>query len=100
MLNGKIHTCKYNYKGSAGGMESEGAKRVFDRSVEKHGLRYVKFLGDGDSKSYANVKHTYHGIEVKKLECVGHYQKRVGTRLRNLKKRKRDLVAAVALPML
>ena len=61
------HICNYNYQGTAGGMETEGAKRVFERSVEKHNLRYVKFLGDGDSKSYQTVKNTYPGIEVEKL---------------------------------
>ena len=30
-------------------------------------------------------------IEIIKLECVGHYQKRVGTRLRNLKKKEKGL---------
>ena len=29
------------------------------------------------------------GIEIIKLECVGHYQKRVGTRLRNSKKKEK-----------
>ena len=64
-------------------MESVGTKRIFDRLIEKHKLPYTRFLGDGDSKSYRNVKETYPGIEMKKLECVGHFQKRVGTRLRN-----------------
>ena len=81
------HDCKLNYQGSAGGMEVTGAKRIFGRSVEKHNLRYTKFLGDGDSKSFPAVKSIYPDIEVKKLECVGHVQKRVGTRLRNLKKK-------------
>ena len=85
------HICKFNYNGSAGGMESEGAKRVFGRSIEKHNLRYVEFLGDGDSKSFLTVKETYPGVRMKKLECVGHYQKRVGTRLRNLKKKEKSL---------
>ena len=31
------------------------------------------------------------GIELIKLECVGYYQKRVGTRLRNLKKKENGL---------
>ena len=44
-----------------------------------------------DTKSYANVKDTYQGIEIKKIECAGHYQKRVGTLLRNLKKKERRL---------
>ena len=30
-------------------------------------------------------------IEILKLECVGHYQKRVGNRLRNLKKKGKGL---------
>ena len=76
------HICKYNYKGSAGGMESAGAKCVFERSIEKRNLCYVQFLDDGDSKSFLTVKDAYPGVEMKKLECVGHYQRRVGTRLR------------------
>ena len=81
------HICRYNYKGSAGGMEAEGAKRVFEHSIKKHKLRYVEFVGDGDTKCYVNVKDIYPGNEIKKLECVIHYQKRVGTRLQNLKKK-------------
>lgn len=80
------HICKFNYVGSAGGMEIEGAKRVFERSITKHKLRYTKLLGDGDSKSFLSIKDTYPNVTVQKLECVGHYQKRVGTRLRKLKK--------------
>ena len=94
------HICRYNYKSSAGGMKAEGAKRVFERSIKKHKLKYVEFLGDGDTKSYVNIKDTYPGIEIKKLECVGHYQKRLKTRLRNLKKRKRNWVVEGTLLML
>ena len=72
-------------------MEAEGAKRVFERSIKKHKLKYVEFSGDGDTKSYVNVKDTYPSIEIKKLECVGHYQKRVGTRLRNLNEKEKGL---------
>ena len=45
------------------------------------------FYGDGDSKGFSLVEHIYNGATVSKRECVGHYQKRVGTRLRKLKKR-------------
>ena len=31
------------------------------------------------------------GTEIMKFECVGHYQKGVGTRLRNLKKKEKGL---------
>ena len=50
------HNCSVNYNGSAPGMECAGAKRIFERSQEKHGLRYTKLLSDGDSKSFATVK--------------------------------------------
>ena len=40
-------------------MEAKGAKRVFERSIKKHKLRYVAFLGNGDTKSSLNVKDTY-----------------------------------------
>jgi len=53
-------------------MEVVGTKRIFQRSIEKHGLRYAKFLGDGDSKSFPAVVDTYDGLKVKKLECIGH----------------------------
>ena len=80
------HICKSKYSGSSPNMETVGAKRVFSRSIDKNKLRYTEFYGDGDSKSFLAVKNTYPKIEVVKRECVGHVQKRVGTRLRNLKK--------------
>ena len=42
---------------------------------------------DGDTKSYALVveKDHYPGKLVKKLECVGHIQKRVGARCCKMK---------------
>jgi len=79
-------SCMANHKGSAGAMEVVGTQRIFQRSIEKHGLRYVKFLGDGNSKSFPAVVDTYDGLQVEKLECIGHVQKRVGNRLRKLKK--------------
>ena len=87
------HVTEYsaNYAGSAPRMETEGAMRIFKRSVEKHGMRYVKYYGDGDSKSFEKVEHIYPGVVVKKMECIGHYQKRVGNRLRKLRARTKGL---------
>nr|XP_047127825.1 uncharacterized protein LOC124808661 [Hydra vulgaris] len=85
------HKCTFNYQGLPGGMEPEGARRIWGRSIEKHNLRYTDFYGDGDSKGYDDVKNIYQGVLVNKLECVGHVQKRVGTRLRNLKKKEKGL---------
>ena len=71
-------------------MEPEGAKRIFERSIQKRGVR-LKFYGDGDSKAFNDVQHVYGDEKVEKQECIGHYQKRVGSRLRKLKKREKDL---------
>ena len=49
----------------------------------------MKYLGDGDSKAYLSVKDMYKYV-VEKYECVGHYQKRIGTHLRKLKKIRKD----------
>ena len=60
---------------------------MFRRSVELHNLRYTEFYEDGDSKSYSRVKGVYQdaGIEVKRKECIGHVQKRLGTAFPTLK---------------
>ena len=50
------------------------------------GLRYTQYLGDGDSSSFKKVKemNPYEDVDIEKLECVGHVQKRVGSRFRKL----------------
>ena len=71
-------------------MEKIGAINIFKRSVEKHGLYYTLFYGDGDSKCYTAVKNIYGPNKpVTKYECIGHFQKRVGNRLRKLMKEKK-----------
>lgn len=80
--------CKANYTGVSGGMESVGAVTIFERSMKKYDVRYVNYLGDGDSKAFKRVVESkpYGDTEITKLECVGHVQKRMGTRLRKIKK--------------
>ena len=39
------------------------------------------------AKAFLAVKETYKGTKIKMLACVVHVQKRVGCRLRNLKKK-------------
>ncbi|GFX22169.1 DUF1758 domain-containing protein [Trichonephila clavipes] len=82
------HVCS-NYKGSAGNMEVVGAYRIFERSNVRN-VQYNEYYGDGDSKGYESVKNFYGINTVTKLECIGHVQKRVGGRLRQLKKRRKD----------
>ena len=78
------HICKFDCKGTAGNMGPVRAKRIWERLEEKNKfIRYTQFYGDGDSKSFNALQNTHTGIHVKKLECVGHIQKRVGCRLQN-----------------
>ncbi|MBP1527417.1 MAG: hypothetical protein H9Q66_05815, partial [Spiroplasma ixodetis] len=82
--------CAANYIGTSGGMEVEGVSRIFDRSLAQHNIRYKTYLGDGDSRAFKAVceKQPYGpNFVINKLECIGHVQKRMGTRLRSLKKK-------------
>lgn len=88
--NSLQHTdsCSANYLGSSGGMEVEGALQIFKRSVPLYNAKYTEYLGDGDTNAYKSVSDAQpYGpdITIDKIECVGHVQKRMGTRLRNLK---------------
>eukprot|EP00117_Sycon_ciliatum_P022925 scpid72803/ scgid6114/ len=76
------HYCKANTKASAPGMECEAASGVWKRSVEKRSLVYTTYIGDGDTKGYNRVykEDSYGGVPIAKEECVGHVEKRVGTR--------------------
>ena len=83
--------CSANFNKSSKAMESQGAVDMWGRSERKHKLRYVDFVGDGDCSSHRDVvKSKPYGVEtvVRKVECVGHIQKRMGGRLR---RKKRDL---------
>ena len=80
----ETHVCSKNHEGSSGKMESEGAKRIWECSVEKNGTMYSTMVGDGDSSTYDTIKNTYNEITVEKGECIGHMQKRVGSGLREL----------------
>ncbi|KAJ4442111.1 hypothetical protein ANN_11977 [Periplaneta americana] len=87
--NFELHDCSINYEGYSGGMEAAGVVEIFSRSVDRYGVKYTNYLGDGDSKGFQKVKESnVYGkdIEITKLECVGHVQKRMGARLRKLKK--------------
>ncbi|GFV41170.1 uncharacterized protein TNCV_1102331 [Trichonephila clavipes] len=67
-------------------MEAVGALKIFERSLIKQDLQYTVYYGDGNSKGFLQVKDIYGENSVTKLECIGYIQKRVGSRLRKLKK--------------
>ena len=68
-------------------MEAAGAKILYQRSLQLRKLRYIPYIGDGDSKAYSAVcQEQPYGAAVftPKEECVAHVTKRMGTGLRKL----------------
>ena len=79
--------CSKNFDGTSNAMEAECAKRLWGRSIEKHSLRYMTMVSDGDSKSYDQVCQAgVYGKDklVEKEDCINHVSKRMGTALRKL----------------
>ncbi|KAE8740595.1 hypothetical protein FOCC_FOCC013896 [Frankliniella occidentalis] len=82
--------CSKNHEGSSGMMEVTGMVNIFKRSLfRKTPFRIKTYVGDGDSKTFTNIVAAKpYGDELipVKEECTGHVQKRMGKRLRDLKK--------------
>lgn len=78
--------CQKNTEANAGQMEIIAAKTMFQRSLQKHQLRYTNVLCDGDSRTYTALSEdrVYGFIPIQKQECVNHVKKRMGTALCNL----------------
>ena len=75
------------HEGSANSMEMRGTVDIYSRSIEQNKLRYVTMISDGDCKNHASVVELkpYGDTDIVKEDCVGHVQKRMGRRLRDLK---------------
>ncbi|CAN7995800.1 unnamed protein product [Ixodes hexagonus] len=81
------HLCNNTHAVSSGAMEASGAVKIFTRSFETRGLKYTSYIVDGDSKAFLAVRDAKpYDSDVEKHKCIGHVQKRMGTRLRNIKK--------------
>jgi hypothetical protein len=58
--------CQANHVGSSGAMEVNGMVKIFQRSEDKHDVKYVGYIGDGDTKSFAAVcKAEPYGPDIK-----------------------------------
>ena len=82
--------CEINHQGSSEEMEAMAAVEIFTRRIETRKLNYTTFVGDGHSSSFIRVKAALEkkfgpAYEIKKEECVGHVQKRLGTALKKYK---------------
>ena len=56
--------CDINFHGSSPGMETEGAKVLWNCSLERHNIRYKWMVSDGDSKAFNAVEHTPRFVDV------------------------------------
>jgi len=77
-----------NHEESAGKMEVDSIKKMFLVSEEKFGVRYGNYIDDRNSKTFKailGVNPYGDDFEVVKNECIG-VEKRMGTRLQNVKK--------------
>lgn len=82
--------CLTNHQGSSGKMEVDAVCEMFSRSMERYGVKYTNYIGDGDSKTYSGIiksKPYDDDVIINKKECVGHIQKRMGSRLRECKRK-------------
>ena len=79
--------CDINHHGSAGSMEADELIECFQVTEKDRKLRYINYLGDGDSKLFLKISKPdiYPQKQVRKLECDGHIQKRLSSRLRTTK---------------
>ena len=73
-------------------METQSGVEMFLRSIKTRNLRYTVYVGDGDSSCYAKVHDACfdkYGASYAALkeECVGHIQKRMGSDLREYKRK-------------
>ena len=85
--------CNKNHDGTAMSMESSGLSTIVKRSMQKHRLQYTTYIGDGDSKAFKRIvnEKPYGEKVIKKEECIGHVQKRMGTRLRSATNKKKGV---------
>ena len=72
-------------------MECEGAMQILWRCYTvQYEVYCTSVISDGDLHTHTAIyeEDVYSGIKVKKLECVGYSQHRMGTSLRKVKHEK------------
>ncbi|GFX73772.1 uncharacterized protein TNCV_4290881 [Trichonephila clavipes] len=90
-MNGVVTVRVWTQK--SGRMEVNKALSIFQRSVQRYDVHYMKYLGDWDTKAFDNiVKNKLCGDNcmIMKLECKIPVLKRMGSRSRRFKAKTRD----------
>ena len=80
------HVCFKNWRESSQAMEADIILEGFNEAERMHGVRYTKFIGDGDSSTYSTlVKKGPHWCRnLTKMECSNHACKCVRSNLEAL----------------
>ncbi|CAL1285504.1 unnamed protein product, partial [Larinioides sclopetarius] len=57
--------------GSSSAMEADIIVDGFTKSVEMYGVKYARFIGDGDTNVYKKILDSmpYDNLTVEKIEC-------------------------------
>ena len=68
------HLCFRNWEASSSEMETDILVEGFMKAEEIHGVRYMRFIGDGDSSVHTTLLQSVPGwgCSIKKLECANH----------------------------
>ena len=71
------HRCYRNWDRPSSSMETDIILEGFKAAESKHGLRYTKFIGDGDSSVHPTLVNEVPvwGHIIKKVECANHSTK-------------------------
>ena len=81
-----FHQCYRNWSGTSCAMEADIIVEGFQLSEQMHGVRYLWFIGDGDSSVFHAVVTGVpsYGRHVQKVECANHAIKCYRNRLEEL----------------
>ncbi|KAH0807689.1 hypothetical protein GEV33_015102 [Tenebrio molitor] len=80
------HLCFRNWAGPSTAMETDIIAEGFKRSLDMHGIKYTRMVGDGDSSVYRKLKEVkpYGNQLVEKVECRNHLLRNFSSKLREL----------------
>jgi hypothetical protein len=87
------HKCFKNFGGPSTSMESDIIIEGFKRSIEMHGVKYMRLIGDGDSsisKKLCEIRPYGSCSMVEKIECTNHLLRNFSKHLRELATRKKS----------
>ncbi|KAL4126400.1 hypothetical protein QTP88_010622 [Uroleucon formosanum] len=83
------HQCFLNWKKASTSMEADGVIEGFSKSIELHGLKFNKLIGDGDSsvmKRLQEIQPYGPNFFIEKIECTNHLLRNYASKLNTLAK--------------